>query len=439
MNHDVFISYQSESRGVVATICNILEKNDVKCWYADRDVREQHAGEIVEAIQACKIFLIVVDDNVATHPRGDILAELDVACALYNRGKIKMIRLSITDNELSSMDLIYYIGRIQATNITGKPLHEGASELLMKIYRIIGRETAREQIVEKIAAERTSNNYFDMRDEKERRRLHIQQKLLKRFDADVYEGLLRGKSELRVFDLGCNEGGMTVDRFGSRPEVAAILAADINPEAIESATQKYGSDRLRFFALDCERDDFVDRVALIMEESDIEKFDIIHISMLILHLKNPLRLLQKLRLMLKKGGRLFIRDIDDTLTFAYPDPQGYFRRACKICDYEDLSGFRNSGKEIHSLLVRAGFRNVLLHKKGLDTTGMNPEERDAMFDAYFSFILEDTELLSERNPGNKRYAEDHVWLRSVFEELKSAFQQEEFLFQLGFMTYTAEK
>ena len=180
-------------------------------------------------------------------------------------------------------------------------------------------------------------------------------------------------------------------------------------------------------------------MALLMEENDIEKFDLIHISMLILHLKNPLRLLQKLRLLLKKGGAIFIRDIDDTLNFAYPDPHGYFQRAYRICDYEELSGFRNSGKEIHSLLVKAGFHNVRLRKKGIDTSGMTSEEREVLFLTYFSFILEDIRVLAKKYPGNKRYAEDSRWFESVYEGMKESFGKEDFLFNLGFMTYTAEK
>ncbi len=91
------------------------------------------------------------------------------------------------------------------------------------------------------------------------------------------------------------------------------------------------------------------------------------------------------------------------------------------------------------MLIENGFRNVALEKKGLDTSQMTLEEKDALFHTYFSFIYEDTKILYLRNPENKRVLDDYNWLENNYGALKQEYDRPETLFQLGFVTYTAEK
>ena len=59
--HDVFISYQHESKNIADAICSMLEHEHIKCWYAPRDTGTgDYASNIVEAINSCKVFVIAI-------------------------------------------------------------------------------------------------------------------------------------------------------------------------------------------------------------------------------------------------------------------------------------------------------------------------------------------------------------------------------------------
>ena len=58
---DVFISYEHESKSIADNIVTVLEQNKIRCWYAPRDVIGDYATSIVEAIERCKIFVIILN------------------------------------------------------------------------------------------------------------------------------------------------------------------------------------------------------------------------------------------------------------------------------------------------------------------------------------------------------------------------------------------
>lgn len=60
-NHDVFISYSTKNTDVASKICYILEKNNLKCWIAPRDISSgrSYVDEIADAIKKTKIVVLV--------------------------------------------------------------------------------------------------------------------------------------------------------------------------------------------------------------------------------------------------------------------------------------------------------------------------------------------------------------------------------------------
>lgn len=442
MRKDIFCSYQSESLSVVEEVCHLLEdKYGIGCWYAPRDVKEAHAPEIIAAIKNSKIFMLFEDENVASNPRGDILNEIHMASEMFNRGDIKILRLKLSKNLVTSYDLAYYIGRVQFVDYHSKPKEECIKDLLHRVREYLGEDLVQKQqhSEESVQQERYRNAYFSEADKKEVRRLEIQQQLLRSFDKDVYDKLLAGKSNMNVLDLGSNDGSMLYDRLGSRDCVNKIIATELNPDTVARANKKYEGSKLHFYQLDVESGDFVERLRAIMEEHQIDKFDMVNISMLLLHIQNPHLLIWKLRHVMKKGAVLFIRDIDDGFNVAYPDPQGDFKRAISICNRNEDSGFRHSGREIFTILQDAKFNNIKLEKLGMSTVGMDLDEREAFFDVYFSFVLSDCGLMMKKYPNDKSYAEDYHWLSSQYDELEEAFYQDNFFFNIGFVTYTADR
>ena len=79
MAHDVFISYSSIDKTVADTIVASLEKNNIRCWYAPRDIQPgaDWGEEIAKAINESSIFLLIFSGNANQSRR--VLDELNMA------------------------------------------------------------------------------------------------------------------------------------------------------------------------------------------------------------------------------------------------------------------------------------------------------------------------------------------------------------------------
>ena len=74
---DVFISYASQDTVVADAVVLALESQGLKCWVAPRDVTpgEFYADAIVRALNAARIFVLVLTENAVTSPH--VLREVE--------------------------------------------------------------------------------------------------------------------------------------------------------------------------------------------------------------------------------------------------------------------------------------------------------------------------------------------------------------------------
>ena len=288
--------------------------------------------------------------------------------------------------------------------------------------------------------EREGNAYIFSDDKKEIRRLKIQQDLMIDFDREVYDRVCASYEELRVLDIGSNTGAFVTDRIVNRGNVVKLIGLEFDKGFVDSSNAKYGVDgKIKFFEQNVEDEDFADSLEEYMQEMDVESFNVVNISMLILHLKSPYKMLKAIRRYLDKGATIIVKDIDDGFNVAYPDEDGSIQRIYNICKKSRTSGYRNSGRQIYTLLMRAGYRDVCFEKMGISTPGMDYEKRSALFDTYFSFILEELKIYVKANPDDKRAVKDLEWYDRIYEDLEARFQDDNFFFNLGFVLFTAKK
>jgi len=290
------------------------------------------------------------------------------------------------------------------------------------------------------ADSRTENTYFFYADSKERRRLEIQRNLMKSFDEATYRKVTDEFSQLRILDLGSNNGDFIMDRMASSDKTEKLVGLEFDPDAVAEGNRKYGQPgKIGFFQCNVEDEDLAEQLEAIMEQMEIADFNIINISMLLLHLKSPYRLLRTVRKYLASGGRVIIKDIDDGFNLTYPDEGGDFARIVDICHQNETSGYRHSGRQVYTLLRRSGYKDIVLEKLGISTVGMDYEKRSALFDTYFSFIMEDLRIMTERYPQDKRISQDYAWYKRSYEDLEEKFQDEALFFTLGFILFTARR
>ena len=286
--------------------------------------------------------------------------------------------------------------------------------------------------------ERIQNTYFTFDDIKEKRRLKTQRDLLREFDQIAYDKAVDKFDELIVLDLGSNTGDFIMERLGDN--ISRLVGIEIDAEAVRDAQTRYGKERkISFYSIDIESDDFADKMEAIMAKEGIAKFNVINLSMVLLHLKTPFRLLKKLRKILTRDGMIIVKDIDDAYNIAYPDENGYFERAIEICGRDRFAGYRKSGRQVYTHLYRAGFKQITQERLGLTTVGMDSDKRSALFDVAFSYVLEDLKKLAAEYPDDKRVAADLEWYENVYDDMEELFQDDAFYFSLGFMLFTAQR
>lgn len=433
MKNQVFVSYEHNSKPIADSIVAAFEKDMIRCWYAPRDVIGDYATSIVDAIDSCCVFVLILNGESSKSPH--VLNEVEMAYKrnIESANAITIVPFRVSNDELSRA-MEYYVKRMHWIDATSTTLAKAIDDLKVKVKKALGVSDDDEP-----KQERTDNKYFSIADAKEIKRLKIQSSLLKRFDGEVFGADLDDISSMKVLDVGCNMGDGFYERFSGRDNLSLAIGLDCDKEAIDSATKRYGSDRFKFYCLDVESRSFEDDLEGICANANIDKFDVIYASMLLLHLKQPAAVLRKLRHFLASGGRLIIRDIDDGYNVAYPDQNGIFKNAVKICADSKYSGYRASGREIFRMLKDAGYKDIKLENLGLSTVGLSYDEREALFNTYFGFLPGDFKRLVNEGENAEHYAEQLKWLDDNYDKLEEEFMKEDFFFTLGFMLYTARK
>jgi len=79
MAHDVFVSYSTKDKTIADTIVASLEQNQIRCWYAPRDIQasEDWGKAITNGILKSRVFLIIFSGNANQSQR--VLDELNFA------------------------------------------------------------------------------------------------------------------------------------------------------------------------------------------------------------------------------------------------------------------------------------------------------------------------------------------------------------------------
>jgi SAM-dependent methyltransferase len=283
---------------------------------------------------------------------------------------------------------------------------------------------------------------YDVNDKKEKQRLDFQKNLTRNEDLKVLEPIFKNKKGINILDVGCNNGNLIVDRIESFDfdiNINKLIGIDVSKDMVDEANGLNSSDSYYFHLMDVEKISFEEDIKKLMDDNQVVGFDLVYVSMLLLHLAKPYNVLKKLRKIMNKGATIFIRDMDDTLSMIYPDRDNLFERAMKISNDIEMAGFRNFGRQIPTLLKKAGFNNILLHPESINSLDMSHDDKEALFNTNFSFIIIDLPLLMKRYPDERKYREYYDWMKNAYEEMEESFQSEDFFYQMGTVVFTAKK
>lgn len=430
-NTGIFISHHSNSSiGFVLELSNVLKAYDIHHWYAERDIKpmDNYTEVIPLVIKNSELLVLLL--NKESNASTQVLRE--VQCAL--RWKIPVMIARLDDCE-ESQSIAYIGSTAQYVDLRGQNKVIAAQNLgsAIKCWKN-GNDTKQDEETV-IRLGRTENLLDFYGDEGERRRLATQRDFVYEFACEHYDSFISSLHDGAFLDIGCNTGEQSMMFLKGRKEISKYVGIDREEAALKRGQELFPN--ALFYQGNCESDDFDKLLSRIEEELDIDGFDIINLSMVLLHMKEPQILLDVISEHLREGGRIVILDIDDGLNLAYPDPDDMFSKAVDICAETGYSGYRKSGRQICQMLADVDMNDIQLHKQGLSTVGMSREKRSAFYDLYFWFILDDLRKMHQSEPENKIVFAELNWFEEHYKEMKSKFKKKGFFFNLGFMLYSA--
>ncbi|HEY3455490.1 MAG TPA: toll/interleukin-1 receptor domain-containing protein [Bryobacteraceae bacterium] len=108
MARDVFISYQSDDKECANRVCEALERQNISCWIAPRDipVGSEWAAAIVEGIQRCHSFVVILSSHSSS------ARQISREAELADDQKLPIFTFRIEDVE-PPPGLLYFLSNVQ--------------------------------------------------------------------------------------------------------------------------------------------------------------------------------------------------------------------------------------------------------------------------------------------------------------------------------------
>lgn len=271
--------------------------------------------------------------------------------------------------------------------------------------------------------------------ENEIKRLNCQEEILQKAQDDILDKYLNKRKDLNILDIGSNDGFKTRLRF-DKDNIAKVIGIEYSKELVDLAQKKYGDNKFIFSCQNVEDEDFLMNVNKLMSEHDIKSFDVIHVSLVLLHLNNPLLFIKKLREILSKDGKLIIIEADDEKAIILNDDY-YLKEYNKILKLDPLMGNREIAKYLPLWLKEAGYTDFKYYYA--DNTSFNYDLKKEMYEVYFLAVIEDFVYLCSVDKDNLEYCMALKWLKDNLEKIKNKILEEGISFGFGVAVFVVSK
>jgi len=119
MAHQIFISYAVEDKTIADAVCEAIEREGIKCWYAPRDVAYGRDFEesIVDAIGESRLLILVL----TSHSNSSAHVKREIQNACLEEVGVPVLPFRVEDVPLNKA-LRYYIGSVHWLDAITTPL-----------------------------------------------------------------------------------------------------------------------------------------------------------------------------------------------------------------------------------------------------------------------------------------------------------------------------
>jgi len=169
----------------------------------------------------------------------------------------------------------------------------------------------------------------------------------------------------KVLEAGCGVGAQTLMLANNSPE-AKIVSVDISQESINKAKDLLNTHEISNVEF---------KVADIFNlPFEAETFDHIFVCFVLEHLKDPIKALESLRKVLKKGGSITVIEGDHGSCYFYPETKEAVKTwGCFVECQRGLGCNPMIGREIYPLLKNSGFEEIEVSPKIVYVDSSKPE------------------------------------------------------------------
>lgn len=269
----------------------------------------------------------------------------------------------------------------------------------------------------------------------EMERLYGQNRLIKEYEQPVYDLLLADRQKVNILDIGCNNGRKMADRF-AKYCAQNVIGIEFHETLVVEAQKQHLNEGFSFFQMDVEAEDFGGRISEVMKKYDIKGFDLINMSFLLSHLKNPPAVLKKLRKILDEDGKLVIVEAEDSLIKMVPDTYRLLELFLEALRADIFSGDRKFGKKVSRMLKESGYREITAHETSICAAEGERQKKELMFNTFFSYLPEDFRILCGQDSGYNGFEEMGRNIMENFEKFRTAFVEEAVRISCGIVIIT---
>jgi ubiquinone/menaquinone biosynthesis C-methylase UbiE len=184
----------------------------------------------------------------------------------------------------------------------------------------------------------------------------------------------------KVLESGCGVGAQTVILAQNSPE-ALITSIDISSKSIDKAKALIGENgivNVKFQVADIFNLSFED-----------ESYDHIFVCFVLEHLEEPIKALNCLKRVLKKGGTITVIEGDHGSTYFYPESKEAMKTIqCQVDIQAMMKGNSLIGRQIYPLMKSAGFNNIEVSPKTIYVDGSRPSQIEGFTKKTFIAMVE---------------------------------------------------
>ena len=245
------------------------------------------------------------------------------------------------------------------------------------------------------------------------------------------------RRKICILDVGCRNGDVAKDRFADWDNVF-VVGIDRIPDIIEKAIARNDDDNYVYKCVDLDGDSFVEDIEDIMDEYNIDGFDLVFGSYVLQHIKDSVKLLRRCRSLLKPNGYVMFRNTADKSTISYGD-DGLVKKIQNKTEEAPGNAERDTGIELYHRLFITGYKNIKVFGYLKDISGLDFDERMEIFKERFGWRNDYFKKALLQDPTNITLKDSVEWMSYALEKLEDLFGDESFWYGETIITAIASK